>query len=177
MIMVDKHGIGLLVCGILFCFLFSCGKYGRSVDKALSFSGENRPELELVLKHYQDSTLKLKAAEFLIANMPGLSVVDTASLAAHRSFYQTCDSVRALYKATQRGRWALLIDSLWDVYKADNIAGGVNYIPLLKAVTAEQLIQNIDIAFESWKSNAFTMDCSLKTFANISCLCIVVMVL
>ena len=166
MIMVDKHGIGLLVCGILFCFLFSCGKYGRSVDKALSFSGENRPELELVLKHYQDSTLKLKAAEFLIANMPGLSVVDTASLAAHRSFYQTCDSVRALYKATQRGRWALLIDSLWDVYKADNIAGGVNYIPLLKAVTAEQLIQNIDIAFESWKSNAFTMDCSFEDFCE-----------
>lgn len=166
MTMVNKHGIGLLVCGILSCFFFSCGKYGRAVDEVLSLSGENRPELELVLKHYQDSTLKLKAAEFLIANMPGLSVVDTASLAAHRSFYQTCDSVRSLYKATQRGRWASLIDSLWDVYKADKAVGRVNYVPLLRTVTAEQLIQNIDFAFESWKNNVFTTDCSFEDFCE-----------
>ena len=40
----------------------------------LALSGNNRPELEKVLEHYKENdadSLKLKAARFLIMNMPG----------------------------------------------------------------------------------------------------------
>lgn len=63
---------------ILFCYIFititNCCTFTPSkLEEALVLSGENRCELEKVLKHYSacDDSLKLKAAEFLIENMPG----------------------------------------------------------------------------------------------------------
>ena len=44
--------------------------YRSHLDDVLNLSGPNRPELERVLTHYQDSGLKLNAACFLIENMP-----------------------------------------------------------------------------------------------------------
>ena len=164
--MVDKRRIGLLVCGTFLCSFLSCSKYGGELDEALSLSGENRGELEMVLDYYQDNELKLKAAKFLITNMPGLSVVDTASLVAYSAFYQACDSVRSLYKATQRARWVLLIDSLWKVYRADKAIVKEKYVPLLKTARAGQLIQCIDLAFETWEKNVFTKDCSFEDFCE-----------
>lgn len=43
----------------------------RQVEEALSLSGNNRNELEAVLKHYEGDGRKLEAARFLIGNMPG----------------------------------------------------------------------------------------------------------
>lgn len=37
------------------------------IESALVLSGSNRSQLEAVLGHYADDSLKLKAAEFLIA--------------------------------------------------------------------------------------------------------------
>lgn len=57
---------------ILFVLLlFSCRQ--SKLEQALSLSGENRKELQSVLDHYARSgeEQKLKAAEFLIENMPG----------------------------------------------------------------------------------------------------------
>lgn len=158
--------IGLFICGgVLLCLLISCGKYSRQVEEVLSLSAENRYELEAVLEHYQDSTLKLKAVEFLITNMPGLSVVDSTSLAVYSRFYEKCDSIRLLYKETQRLHWATLVDSLWDVYKAE-CALRINYTPLLKIITAKQLITEVDMTFDAWRQNAFTKDCSFEDFCE-----------
>ena len=49
--------------------LFSCSVPDR-LEIALQFAGDNRPELEKVLVHYKDDSLKLHAARFLIENMP-----------------------------------------------------------------------------------------------------------
>ena len=43
--------------------IFSCGPSDREqLNEALKFAGENRSELEKVLKHYENDSLKLKAA-------------------------------------------------------------------------------------------------------------------
>jgi hypothetical protein len=55
---------------IFFSVIFSSCKES-SLEGALSLSGKNRPELERVLTHYKNDALKLKAAQFLIKNMPG----------------------------------------------------------------------------------------------------------
>lgn len=164
--MVDKYRIGLLICGLLLSFFLSCGTGKKELEDVLSLSGENRRELDLVLGHYKDSTLKLRAAEFLICNMIGLSTPDTISLASYRPFYNMCDSVRMRYKYTNRRRWATLIDSLWDVYNMKNTPKTIRNVPLLKSITAKQLIAEIDLAFDAWQNNEFTKDCSFEDFCE-----------
>ena len=51
--------------------LFACSRPSNVLEQALEQSGANRQELEKVLSHYADDTLKLKAVRFLIENMPG----------------------------------------------------------------------------------------------------------
>ena len=58
----------ILLIGIL--GLCSCSNNNR-LQYALELSGDNRPELEKVLAHYRDDSLKYVAACFLIENMPG----------------------------------------------------------------------------------------------------------
>lgn len=81
-------------------------------------TGRLRFDLEKVLLHYQDDDSKLKAAEFLIQNMVGHSMLTLASVETYKSFYQRCDSIRDEYKSTNRSQWITLIDSLWDVFQA-----------------------------------------------------------
>ena len=70
-----KHIELKFVFYILLLLLSSCNKGNRSkIEKAMYYAGENATELKKVLKHYssdEKDSLKLKAAEFLIVNMPG----------------------------------------------------------------------------------------------------------
>lgn len=49
----------------------SCGlSHPDRLESALELAGDNRAELEQVLRHYADDSLKREAARFLIENMP-----------------------------------------------------------------------------------------------------------
>jgi hypothetical protein len=55
-------------------YLWNNPPYSPEVNSILFMAGDNRLELEKVLKHYSknpEDSLKLRAAEFLIVNMPG----------------------------------------------------------------------------------------------------------
>ncbi len=69
---------------ILIC-CFSCLPSNETLEQALEQSGSNRQELEKVLSHYADGTLKLKAARFLIENMPGHYTWDSPQLVVYRA--------------------------------------------------------------------------------------------
>ena len=59
---------------IIFLATLSCQTRNEVLETALQLAGKNRCELEKVLDHYSRTpadSLKLQAAEFLIANMPG----------------------------------------------------------------------------------------------------------
>lgn len=61
---------------IIFLATLSCQTRNEALETALQLAGENRSELEKVLDHYSRTpadSLKLRAAEFLIANMPGIT--------------------------------------------------------------------------------------------------------
>lgn len=66
----------LLASFLLVSVLISCHTNSK-LDQALSLAGENRSELEKGLEYYKKDSdpLKLKAAIFLIENMPGTSFV------------------------------------------------------------------------------------------------------
>lgn len=163
---IKRKTVIFVYCGAFLCFLISCGKYSNQIEEVLSLSAENRNELETVLDHYQDSAFKLKAAEFLIVNMIGFSAPETASLVAYQPFYQICDSIKMEYKSTQRQHWEVLIDSLWKVHQNKNALQQIRRPPLLKTITAKQLIREIDLAFKTWKENVFSKDCSFELFCE-----------
>ena len=56
----------LFAAAIVLLPLFSCSSHDSRLEFALELAGENRTELEKVLKHYEDDPEKLAAARFLI---------------------------------------------------------------------------------------------------------------
>ena len=63
-----------LLLGTLLMLCLACSNADMQLNEALRLAGDNRPELEKVLVHYAQSpadSLKLRAARFLIENMPG----------------------------------------------------------------------------------------------------------
>ena len=73
----------------------SCSKDRPPLEWALRCAGPNRGEMEKVLAHYSrksEDSLKLRAAEFLIKNMPGHYSLDPAIVNA---FCDQVDSILA----------------------------------------------------------------------------------
>lgn len=134
----------LLISSILIYELISCHTNSK-LEHALSMAGENRAELEKVLEYYKKDAdpLKLKAAEFLIENMPG-----------HRSY--TGDAIENYYKELDL---VLNMDTTVG-YKNEAIQAIVHgYMKVhfqeeedVKIITADYLIHNIDQAFDLWKN-------------------------
>ena len=127
---------------LIFCscisFFFSCTKEESRLEYALKAAGENRKELEKVLQHYENDSLKLKAAIFLIENMPGYFSYEGALLDSMKAALATCDW-RGYIEPEVKRKW-----------------GGYSYTELPKVydidvITADYLIRNIDQAFHVWQ--------------------------
>ncbi|NDV60056.1 hypothetical protein [Bacteroides sp. 519] len=145
------------VCIILICFLgVSCTKhyrYSPNVEEALSQAGNNRIQLETVLIHYSKSpadSLKLRAAEFLIANMPG----------KYAEYYDTSweNIAAALYRwSNTQDKELLLKEYNWGkrIIKED-----------IKNITSNYLISNIELAFKVWQEQPWGKYISFDLFCE-----------
>jgi hypothetical protein len=108
------------------------------MEEVLQLAGNNRKELEKVLKHYSHNpsdSLKLQAAKFLIINMPG----------KYSEYYEASwSSVATVYV-----RWTSSSDKrqVLDTYKLGKQVKRKD----VENVTAEYLINNIDLAFRAWR--------------------------
>jgi hypothetical protein len=119
--------------------MFSCSKpYSNELEAVLEQAGKNRRELEKVLKHYSREpadSLKWRAAEFLIVNMPG----------KYSEYYDApWNDV-----ATVRLRWTSSSDKqkVLDTYKIGEPVVQED----IHCITAEYLINNIELAFKVWQ--------------------------
>jgi len=142
------------------CFL-SCNKYSSEVNKALKISGDNKEELIKVLTHYknQDNKEKLKAAKFLISNLPYNYAYDTTNLYKYHIVYKTIDSIKKLKNKIDLNTY---INKFWDSFKIsvnpyENIYSK-SVIEDIKIIKSDFLIKSIDLAYASWKSNPYTKD-------------------
>lgn len=88
----------------------------KELEIALDLAKENRSELENVLEHYKDNQEKLKAAKFLIRNMPGSYAVDSILEKRYTPFYLIYDSLSLIYNGNFPKERGLKIDSLWENY-------------------------------------------------------------
>jgi hypothetical protein len=153
---------------ILFVLLSGCKReINRSLDQALELAGKNDIELEKVLNHYKNDSLKLKAAEFLIMNMPGAFSNNKETPVICRPFYEAYDSLGQIYHyemTTERGKQ---IDSLWNNFSNRYLNLGA--LPLqsdIENISSEQLISEIDLAFKAWRENKYTKEGSFEEFCE-----------
>ena len=137
-------------------FVFSSGcshKKDSSLEEVLKLAGKNRRELERIIAYYRANpadSLKLKAAEFLILNMPGKYT---------ESYDAPWEDV-----ATVNLRWSSSSNKakVVETYKIGN--------PVRKEdithIKADYLISNIDLAFEVWRDKPWGRYISFGTFCE-----------
>lgn len=136
----------------LYC-ICSCQRANTVIDEALVLAGDNRKELEQVLKHYKNDPLKFQAACFLIANMP-----------LHYSYNSwQIDSMKAIKKESIiKGRLSDSIVSRWNTY---NYAESPKIYDI-QNVSAKFLIEEIDYAFKAWSNKKWSKKYSFTDFCK-----------
>ncbi len=132
---------------------FSCSHYSSEIEDVLKQAGDNRRELEKVLKYYRKhptDSLKLRAAEFLIANMPG----------KYSEYYEgPWNDV-----ATVNLRWSSSSDKqmVLDTYRLGEPVRKDD----IRHITAEYLINNIELAFKVWQEQPWGKDIPFDIFCE-----------
>lgn len=128
---------------LLSLFFFSCNiEENNSLDEALRISGTNRKELELVLEHYKNDSLKLKAAIFLIENM--------VYHYSQEEYFQSTNMTKARPDIT------ILKNSDQTKKMCDSLLMNGFHIEKkmmsdIVCIKSDFLINNIDLAFQVWE--------------------------
>lgn len=130
--------------------------------KTIASAGTNKSELKKVLRHYKDSgdEQKLAAAEFLISNMRGHGYSETV-------FYND-KGEEVPFEATDYENYDQAIEIF---VKLEQTHGALQYrnkkfIEDISVIKAEYLIENIDLAFETWKQNRWAKSLSFEAFCE-----------
>lgn len=126
----------------------------KQLECALDFAGDNRVELEKVLEHYRTDPEKLEAARFLIRNMPGSYSYEGNELdSIHHLLVEVCEG-RPISKR-EKNKWnRISFNSLSKIYDA-------------QVITAEYLIDNIDLAFEVWRKYPWNRNLPFDDFCEL----------
>lgn len=126
----------------------------KRVDACLEFAGDNRAELEKVLSHYKDEPQKLQAAKFLIANMPYYHAYKGPEI----------DSLKEVLKGVIVDN-GFIEDSVKNRWKKVHFNRRQRESDVRK-MTAELLIENIDLAFDAWQRRPWSRHYSFDEFCE-----------
>lgn len=160
--MKGKFFLFLIASLLLPLIIGSCKSNSEEIFllKSLDFAGENKLELENVLKHFEDDSLKFEAAKFLIRNMPFHNY--------HECDYKLLNSYYdELYELMYIGGMhvASARDSL--VNKHQTILNSrFNIKNDAQNITAEFIINNIEHAFMAWENAPWKKDVDFSLFCR-----------
>ena len=141
----------LFICVCILFSLLSCSSSEKEqLETALAFADTNRAELEKVLEYYKNDSLKLKAAIYLIENMPLYytykgSDLDSLHIALEQ--YAVSDSYDKHLEYLKRFPYR----NLFKEYDA-------------KVITSEYLIENIEYSFKVWRETPWGKYVSFDNF-------------
>ena len=146
--------IGLL---LLFLLQLSCSREQREIRTALRMAGNNRPELEAVLKHYSSVGEKEKeqAAKYLIRYMPQ----HMSYQGDFEAFRSMMDSLLPLMNSAEKYNhyMSVITDSLKDRFKLRSDT---------RIITSDFLITSIEEAFQLWKNGRWAAHLSFDEFCE-----------
>ena len=157
-----RRSIYALFATLILVAFSGCSKDDIYLHYALKAAGENKSELKAVLKHYRTvdkDPEKLKAAKYLIANMP-----------AHYSYRDTAAINRYYSKALQilgtgpSPDWQR--DTLRQISDTEFAGLGRDIISDVQVMTADYLIYSIDHAFKQWKTQPWSKHLSYEEFRD-----------
>ena len=151
---------------IVLISLIACGprefEIPENVKAILEKSGSNRTELEKVIQHYKENgdVMKEEAAYFLIGNMKdhGYTIFKLVDSSGNKIDFDVLD-----YKD-----YSALLDGWDDIEgKKGNIHFKVDtMIRDYNSISAEYLINNIDLAFDAWDKNLWAKHLSFDQFCE-----------
>ncbi len=159
------------IAAITILILTSClnpVRYPEKIDRILDKAGENKKELEKVIKHYNENpsdSLKLKAAYFLIENIDGLQTLDTSSVQNDIYFNALDQTFKRNNKKLDLSAVSVIIDSINRGRKL-NPTKRSNYVEELQTVSGEFLINNIENAFYVWHNMPWAKHISFEIFCE-----------
>jgi len=130
------------------------------VRAALSEAKFNRVELEKVFRHYEalGDRQKLEAARFLIANMEGRGYVVTALYDEKKK--------EIPFEALSYSGFGEAQKALDELEKKNGKLefSRKQFIPDLEVIRAQYLIENIDLAFEAWRTKPWAKEINFQAF-------------
>lgn len=139
-----------------------CSKDDLYLHYALKAAGNNRKELKAVLKHYRTvdkDPEKLKAAKYLIANMPAhYSYRDTAAI---NRYYSQALEILGTGPSPDWQR-----DTLRQISITQYGSLMHNTVSDVEIMTADYLIYNIDHAFNQWKTRPWAKQLTYQEFRD-----------
>ena len=147
-----------ILCFIQVISLCSCNNGNTKLKRALELSGTNRNELEQVIRHYSNAkndSLKLKAALFLIENMPGhITLIGDY-------IYNNNDEIDSA-----RGNNTFFEKKVFKMLPLRNslVRGNLQAKEDVHHIKAEYLIHHIDKCFELWNTLPWLSSLSLNDF-------------
>ena len=144
----------------LLLVLFSCqGKHSDYLEQALRLAGDNRSELESVLAHYKNDSLKYQAAVFLIENLPGHT---SYKFPEHLvQYYNEIDTAVSADFDNETNR-----NAMERISRKYEILEKLETIPDIQLITAGYLIDNIDRAFDVWQNGEWATHVSFDDFCE-----------
>lgn len=152
----------VVACNLIFAGNAFADGWPEPVEKALADAGVNRGELEKLLNHYRTGKDKEKfeAACFLIRNMPGHAYVMTG-LVDVKGNHVAFDALN--YKRLHEGEQA--------IKELEKKHGKLRFAPHetvrdLESVSADYLIENIDLAFAAWREKPWAKKMTFETFCE-----------
>jgi transglutaminase superfamily protein len=152
----------ILILGIYMIFLFCCSlNNGRiPVTHIIKKSGENSKEIQKVYDYFmtKGDSLQLEALIFLLENMEEHSFSEIALFDTNKVEVDFCIYDHENYSSARAE-----LDSLSDLF------GDLNWRSKtrskdLETVTAEFLINNIELAFDSWRKFPWAQNYSFELF-------------
>ena len=129
-----------------------------SVEQSLKLAGDNRSELEAVLDTYRtrpEDSLKLRAAEYLIANMKYHGSTVSPALNQYRKRFMQSDTVVEYHTFNQ---WWKELSASW--------GDSVQVTPDVKTVNAAFLVRHIEHAFRAWENAPWHDEVSFNLFCR-----------
>lgn len=157
-----RRSIYTLFATLILVAFSGCSKDDIYLHYALKAAGENKSELKAVLKHYRTvdkDPEKLKAAKYLIANMPAhYSYRDTAAI---NRYYSIALQILGTGPSPdwQRDTLRQISDTQFAGITSDIISD-------VQVMTADYLIYSIDHAFKQWKTQPWAKHLSYEEFRD-----------
>lgn len=151
--------IPILLYGLL---MIGCNseKLPGDIISALDSAGENRPQLLRVINHYKEDkkdSLKLKAAFFLIKNLTGRYYYSGDLLNEYQNYTKLISLDR-----TKGHKILTSIEKNYGKFSIEKLKTNRD----LEHITADQFINDIDIAFKAWEEMPWSKNYSFKQFCE-----------